>query len=185
MNIKKPFATIAIFALFVVALVGCTPSQATDRPSVEPSIAQPAEPTEEPTAEAVNPLIKPLGDVVTYTDGTSISVSTPVDFVPTEYANGADQAHQVLFTIVLTNGTDKPLDPLVYPTVSSGGVESDPIIDIGNPAGQTSFGPETTILPGQTVEWLQAFSIADPANITVELSPSFEYQSAIFTNIPL
>lgn len=183
MKIKNALAVLAVVS--VALLAGCSSVRADDKPAPEASVAQPVEETTEPTEEppAVNPLIKQLGEVVTYTDGVSISVSTPAPFTPTEYANGADQANQVLFTFVITNGTDKPLEPMVYPTVSSGGVESSPIIDIGNPAGQTSFGPDTTILPGQTIQWLQAFSIADPANITIELSPSFEYENAIFTNI--
>lgn len=175
---------VVLFLLAVVVLfAGC--SAKTEVPTTEPSVAQPASEPEETPETVVDPMISALGEAFTYTNNVSISVSTPVPFQPTEYANGADQANQVLFTFVITNGTDKPLEPTVWATVSSGGAEGSPIIDVGNEAGQTSFGPSTTILPGQTIEWLQAFSIADMESITVEISPGFEYENAIFTNIPL
>lgn len=182
MNIKNSLYAITLVAVAALGLTGCGGVQTTEKPAPEASVAAPVvEETPEPPVE--NPLIQPLGGVVTYTDGVSISVSTPADFVPTEYAAGADQAHQVVFTLVLTNGSTAPLDPYAYPTVSSGGAEATQIIDMDNPVGEVNFGPDTVVLPGQTVQWLQAYSIADPTKITVGVAPGLEYEDAIFTNI--
>lgn len=120
---------------------------------------------------------------MTWADEVSLSVSAAAPFAPGEYAYGADQAHNVVFTLVITNNSTEVLEPSTYARVSSGGAEASPIFDSGNPLGEIGSSPSTAILPGQTVQWLEAFSIADPASITFQISPSFDYEDAIFTNV--
>ncbi len=186
---NHPYLSALPFVLLGLALMlsftGCGKGAAstTDPAAVAAEAETPAEETKpEPPAE--NTLLKQLGEVITYEDGLSISVSAPVAFAPTEYAAGADQANQVLFTLVVTNNTDKPLDPSFYGSISSGGVEASKIYDMDNPVGDVNFAPTTAILPGQTISWNEAWSIADPASITVDFFVGFGYENAIFTNIP-
>ena len=181
---KMSISALALVA--VLSLAGCASVGAGDSAdsNVEPSAAPSAEATSEPTEEtAPDDGIFAFGEVKTYEDGVSISVSAPSPYTPTEYAAGADQANNVVFTLVITNGSDKPLEPIIYSRLSSGGVEGSTIFDSGNAVGEVSISPTTVILPGQTVQWLEAWSIADPASITFQTSPSFEYEDAIFTNI--
>lgn len=152
-------------------------------PAAEPSFAP--EPTQEPEpAPEPNDMILAFGEAMTWEDGVSLSVSQPAPFTAGEYAAGVVPGQaQIVFTIVITNGSPAALDPMAYASVSSGGAEASAIFDSGNPAGEIGMGPTTTILPGQTVQWLEAYSVADPNAITFQVSPSFEYEDAIFTNI--
>jgi len=114
----------------------------------------------------------------------SLSVSAPSAFTPSESALGAVPGQaMVVFTFVLTNGSDAALDPMVFPTASSGGTEAELIYDSGNALGIVSNGPTTSLLPGQVVQWYVAFSVVDVNDITLEASPSFAHQNVIFTNV--
>ncbi|MWV48310.1 hypothetical protein GRS96_03345 [Rathayibacter sp. VKM Ac-2803] len=140
------------------------------------------EPAEEAPPAATDDLTVGFGETFTYTDGVTLSVSAPAEFTPTEYAAGADQAVNVVFTLTITNGSAQNLDPFTYADVSSGGVEASRIFDTDGVAGDISTSPSTVILPGGTVTWKEAYSLTDPASIVMQLSPSFDYQDAIFTN---
>jgi hypothetical protein len=190
MNIIKKH--VAVIALSTIALFGFTAcaTPAASTPDPEASVAT-VEETTEPSAEVttpppVNELIKQFGEVVTYEDGLSISLSAPIPFSPGEYAQGAvDGQTPIVFKVVLTNNTAEAVDPYTYVSVSSAGAESAVIGDYQNPEyGDIGLSPTTKVLPGQTVEWYVGYSIADPANITAEVQTGFAYDSAIFTNIP-
>ena len=43
--------------------------------------------------------------------------------------------------------------------------------------------PSTVILPGQSVTWKEAWSVADPNSLTMQIAPSWDYENAVFTNI--
>jgi predicted lipid-binding transport protein (Tim44 family) len=119
-----------------------------------------------------------FGETVTYDDGLAVTVSAPETFTPGEYAAGADQAANVVFTITITNGTDKNFDPtLAYPSVASSGVEASSVYD----SDQSLDQPSTTVPAGQSVTWRSAFSVADPAQLILEISPGpFEYDSIVY-----
>jgi len=185
MNVKKAF--IVIFAVLALMLTACGPTTkaAETAPSASPSIAQPVEsPTPAPAEAAVeeNPMLKTFGEAMNWTDGISISVSKPSAFKAGEYAAGVTPGlKQVVFEVVLTNNTKAALKPSVYSTVASGGSEASAIFDTGNPTGSIDGGPKTAILPGKTVKWLEAYSVADVKDITFQISPSFDHEDAIFT----
>lgn len=127
-----------------------------------------------------NPLTKGFGDVITYKDGVSVSVSKPVPYNPSASAgNGIAGQSDVVFTMVVTNHSKQNLEFTGFPQATSGGKSAYDITDIGNNVGNT---PDSTLLPGQSITWLEAFSVADPSNITLEYSPSFVYDQAIFTS---
>lgn len=188
---NKLVTSIAAVTLSAFLLTGCSLS-AGSRPDPEASAAAApaAEATTEPAAEPApeapaNPLIKAFGEVITYEDGVSISVSPAAPFTPTEYAAGAETGTPVIFTVVITNNSAEPLEPLAFPTVSSGGQQGSSIFDIGNPEyGDIGMFPTTTLLPGQTIQWISGFAVANPADVTFEVSPSsFLYEDAIFTTL--
>lgn len=188
-NFISAFIFVVLGLALMMALSACGTSAAST-PDPEASVAVVEEPTEEPTAEVTPPpvdnLIKQFGEVVTYEDGLSVSLSPPTPFTPGEYAQGVlDGQVPMVFKVVLTNGTGVAMDPYTFVTVSSGGAESSLIGDVQHPDyGDIGLSPTTQVLPGQTVEWYVGFSIADATNITAEVSTGFAYESAIFTNIP-
>lgn len=177
-------ALVWIFAILLVMMLatGCTTkasSPSVDAPAAKP-VAETPEAVEEP---AVDPMLVSFGEVFTWEDGVSMSVSAPTPFTPTEYAAGAVPGNtNLVFSVNVTNGSDTTYSPSIWETVSSGGAEASMISDIDNPIGEISWGPTTAMLPGDTVTWLVAYSVADPAAILFETSPGFAYEYALFTN---
>ncbi|GAA2035740.1 hypothetical protein GCM10009819_20330 [Agromyces tropicus] len=133
---------------------------------------------EEPAAEA--PANLGFGDTMAWEDGVELTVSAPEPYTPSEYAAGADLAHNVVFTMTITNNSSENLEPLVYTRLASGGQEASQIFDIDNGNGEIGLSPTTVILPGQSVTWQEAWSVADPASLTMQISPNWEYEDAIF-----
>lgn len=177
----KKVSAISALAL-ALALTGCG-VKAADAPAPSASAAVPVEsPTATPEDTVVDNGTLNFGEVRTYEDGVSISVSVPKPFTPSVSSMGSvpGQKHFV-YTIVITNGSKTPLRPSAYPKVSSAGASSEMIADIGNPLGSIGMSPSNTILPGKTIKWLEAYSIADPKDVTFEVSPGFKYEDAIFT----
>lgn len=180
MNIKRIF--IVLIAVFALMITACTPTATKSSP--EASVAQPPQSTPAPTEAKTADSLKKFGEVMTWHDGVSISVSEPAPFEPGQYSAGSTPGlPAVVYTVVLTNGSDKPIEPLVMSSVSSGGAESNAIFDMGNALGAIGETPTTIILPGQTVKWLEAFSLADPAAVTYQVAPTFMYDKVVFTNI--
>lgn len=120
-----------------------------------------------------------FGEIFTYENGVSISASAPAVYTPGKYAAGADQAQHITFNLTITNGSAEPLEPMAYGTLASAGTEGSQIFDTEN---NLNGGPSTVILPGGTITWAEAYSVADPASLILQIAPSFEYENAIFTN---
>jgi hypothetical protein len=130
-------------------------------------------------AKPVNPA---FGQTFTYKDGVSITVSAPVAFTPGQYAAGATQAHDVIFTFTIKNGSTKNLNPVVSPQVTSAGVAGSDVFDSQTP-DLAGFPPTAAVLPGGSITWKSGFSVADPTKLIVQVSPApFLYDDAIFTN---
>lgn len=167
-------SSLTVVALAALALTGCSVPVA-DSPVGEgpaPTAAEPSQPPVENTNAT-------FGSAVTYTDGVSISVSTPAPFTPSDTAAGMDQPNAVVFNVTMTNGSAENVDPFLYATASSGGVEASEIFDSEHNVGGS---PSTTVLPGQTITYALAFSVADPNQITLEIQPTFDHDAAIFTH---
>jgi PBP1b-binding outer membrane lipoprotein LpoB len=174
--------SILIALMFALVLSGCS-VKGTDTPAPSASAAQPVEATTATPVETPTDTVGTLkfGQVRTYEDGVSISVSTPKPFTPNAEAMGATPGQKAMvYTIVITNGSKVPLRPSAYANVSSAGAESSMIADVGNPIGSIGSSPSGTILPGKTIKWLEGYSIADPKDVTFQVSPGFKYEDAIF-----
>lgn len=175
---KMVLTTLVLFVIVVLALVftGCSvPASSTPDPA-----ASSASTPEEPAAQEP-PAIPVFGETITYDDGISVSVSAPAPYTPSELAAGVVEGQQaVVFEIVITNNSTEGFDPtLALASASSAGVEASGIFDTSN---QIGFPPSTTVTPGSTIKWQQAFSVADPNNITFELQVGFTHDPALFVS---
>lgn len=180
--ISSIVALFLVLMLLVMVLTGCSvPASSAPDPDASAASAEEAPKSEEPVQE--NSLIKPFGEVVSYQDGVSISVAMVGAFTPTQNAAGVVSGEQpTIFKVVLTNNSDEAVEPTAFPSANSGGKAASSISDVAHPEyGELGFAPTTSLLPGQTVEWSVAFSISNPEDVTLEISPSFMYDDAIFT----
>jgi len=139
------------------------------------------EPAEEPEPAPISNLA--FGDTMIWEDNVEMTVSVPQGFTPTEFAAGATFPNNIVFDITITNNSNANLEPLPYSALSSGGQEGSRVFDSGNPAGEITGSPSTVILPGQSVTWKEAWSVADPNSLTMQIAPSWDYENAVFTNI--
>ncbi len=140
------------------------------------------EPAEEPDTAPVGNLA--FGDTMVWEDDVELTVSAPVPYSPTEFAAGATLPNNIVFTMTITNNSTENLEPLPFAQLSSGGQEASQIFDITADGEDVGVPPTTVILPGESVTWRTAWSVADPAALTMQVAPSFAYEDAVFTNIP-
>ncbi|MDF2575315.1 MAG: hypothetical protein K0S05_2227 [Agromyces sp.] len=124
-----------------------------------------------------------FGETMAWADGVSMTVSAPEPFAPSDVAVGADQAVDLVFTLTITNDSSENVQPIVASTLSSGGSEANRIIDVGAEGGQIGIPPTTPILPGQSITWREAWSVADADSLTMQTAPSFGYDPVVFTNV--
>ncbi|MCS5718686.1 YrzE family protein [Herbiconiux sp. CPCC 205763] len=164
-------------------LATITPIPADPLPSDDPfATTEPDEGTDDGTDDGGlgDVIAAQFGQVVTYDDGMEISVSEPTPFTPSGNAVGADQATNLSFTVTIVNGTATDYQPFSFSTVTSGGVEASLIIDPDN--GAEGLPPVDTIPAGQTVTYVEAYSVADANDVVFDVAPGFEYTTARFTN---
>ena len=124
-----------------------------------------------------------FGETMAWDDGVTMTVSEPQPFTPSGFAVGADQSVNLVFTLTITNDSSENVQPVVLSTLSSGGTEATRIIDVGAEGGQVGIPPTTPILPGESITWQEAWSVADTDSLTMQTAPSFAYESVGFTNV--
>lgn len=177
-------AVLALAILIALFFVGCaTPAASSPDPAASAAVVE--EPTQTPPAPDLSKVA--FGEVFTYEDGVSVSVSAPVAFVPSEWSSAStspEDTQWYYFKIVLSNNSGADIDPYTIESVSSGGKESPSVFDMGNEeVGAIGDIPTTSVQPGQTVEWLVGYGLSDPASITFDIQPGFQYEETTFTNI--
>ncbi|MET0865571.1 MAG: hypothetical protein ABWZ98_14670 [Nakamurella sp.] len=119
-----------------------------------------------------------FGQVYTWTDGLEVTVAPGVAFTPSEYASAEPAAAFLSFTITITNKTGAPYDPTLFNvTAQSAGKEADSVYDSDNGLGGS---PTTTVLDGRDATFAVGFGVADPADVVMEVSPGFDYDSVLF-----
>ena len=174
-----------VFAVVTIGVVG----QVVDS-GVIPEIEEQLEeefspvPTEEASDDAGGASTEALafGDTQAWDDGVSMTVSEPEPFTPSDLAAGADQAEDVIFTLTITNDSSENVQPVVLPSLDSDGVEATRIFDVGAEGGQVGIPPTTAVLPGESITWREAWSVADADALTMEAAPSFRYEDVTWTN---
>lgn len=170
-------AGIAALAL-TLTITGCSSNEGEVIKNNETATATAAPTTASPTpTQAANPT---FGDSYAWPDGLKATVSKPQPFTPSEYAAGANDGWTNLaWTITIENGTKENFDPVdIWINVASGGQEGSEIFDDG-------YGdyPQSTVLPGKSITWDVAYSIADPNDLQLSIEDTFgDYPEAIYTN---
>ncbi|MFG2567662.1 DUF4190 domain-containing protein [Streptomyces sp. NPDC048567] len=127
---------------------------------------------EKPTGEALE-----AGDAIVYDDDLTVTVGDATKYSPGEFAAGhtkGNKAYQV--AVVIENAGKEKFDSALVTVegrAGQDGVDAEQIFDDKVGSGFTG-----TILPGKKVTVLYAFDApADAKNLTVEVSPSFTYDS--------
>jgi hypothetical protein len=177
-------AGIVVFAVVTVGVVG----QIVDSeviPEIEEQLEEefsqvPTEEAEDADGAATATLA--FGDTQAWDDGVSMTVSGPEPFTPSDLAAGADQAEDVVFTLTITNDSSENVQPVVFSRLESDGVEATRILDVGAEGGQVGIPPTTAVLPGESLTWREAWSVADSASLTLQTAPSFTYEDVTWTS---
>lgn len=175
--------TIALTTTLLLAL-SLTACDTKDKGEITPAQSEttqsaPAEDETAPEPETTNPK---FGDTYTWPDGVALTISAPQEFTPGEYAAGTVEGQPaVAYDITINNGGDKDIESIiVYITGTSGGQEIKSIFDSENGIDV----PQATILPGQSLTWKVAYSVADPSDITmtVAIQDDFSRDKVHFTS---
>ncbi|MYW69160.1 DUF4352 domain-containing protein [Streptomyces sp. SID8379] len=115
------------------------------------------------------------GDSVVYDDDLTVTVSNAVTFNPNEYAVGhtkGNKAYKV--TVTVTNDSKAKFDATLLTADARAGKEGVTAEEIFD--DKVGAGFNGTILPGKKATVVYAFDApADAKNLTVEVTPSFEY----------
>ena len=112
-----------------------------------------------------------FGQVHTYGDGLEIAVNPPQRYEPSRNATGVEGGQAVKMQVVVTNRTDAPFRPnTVQVSATSAGQAGTAIWDPDQ--GIDLTGPDVTIPAGASLYFNLAFAVADPGDVTVELTPA-------------
>lgn len=141
-----------------------------------------------PSAEYTSPPAAPeeiedptlsFGETATYDDGLAVNVSVPKAYKPSEYAAGTEGFTKfVSLTVTLVNKTGAPFDPsMSVESLTSGDVEGSRVFD-----ENIDGAPATKILNGRSVKYVVVYGVKNPADLTMEIAPSFEHSDTIYTN---
>lgn len=175
----KKFVLVVTAAALLIGLTACGTS---GKPSAEaPAKAEhtTSAPTKTPASENAK-----FGQSYKWSDGLVVAISVPQPYEPTASAAGAVAgAQNILFKITVTNGTNENVDAsMTQFSLTSGGTAAGAISDIEGAAGD-GFGPQTPVLPGQSVSWNSAWSVKDVNDLTAQFQfVDFTHKPAIFTN---
>lgn len=199
---KKTFAAWSTAAVFALSLTACQSGGVNDDPpagsnapaeevqsesptaEAEPSESptpevevSESEPEAEPEPEAANPV---FGETYTWENGLSVTVSQPEPFEPSEYAAVGDGDNHISFDVTIVNGTGENYDPAIFnTTMQSGNTEASQIFDSESGLGGS---PSTTLLADREAIFTVGYTVADPDDLVLDLSPGFEYENVVFTN---
>ncbi|MDO9395442.1 MAG: hypothetical protein Q7T71_02735 [Herbiconiux sp.] len=120
-----------------------------------------------------------FGQTVTYDDGLQVSIAEPTAFEPSAEARGASQEWNLTFAITFYNGTDAELPLRVSSAVSASGIPADVIVDGDN--ALSGVPPVASIAPGQTISYVEGYSVADATAVTFDIAPGAEYLPSRFS----
>jgi hypothetical protein len=192
-SIAAAIVGIVMFVTFLIGSIGNVVDEIDDAIPDVPVFPQPDEDAPSPDPEPEQPEAPASGDLafgetMTWSDGVALTVSAPEPYTPSDFAVGATQANDIVFTLTITNNSTEDLQPLPLPTLSSEDQEVSLIVDLGSdllgPGDDVGIPPTASVEPGGSVSWRAAWSLDDPSSLTLQAAPSFLYPSASFTNVP-
>ncbi|MFJ8825724.1 DUF4190 domain-containing protein [Streptomyces sp. NPDC102467] len=117
------------------------------------------------------------GDSVVYDDDLTVTVSNAVAYSPSEFAAGHTKGnHAYKVTVTVTNDSKEKFDSTLLTAdarAGADGVDAEQVFD-----EKVGTGFDGTILPGKKATVVYAFDAPAAAkNLTVEVTPSFEYNA--------
>jgi hypothetical protein len=155
-------------AAVALSLSACTfdDPEITDAP---PSAETQAEPAEAEAEEKAPDGVGKFGQVLSW-ENVDITVTEPAPFEPSEYVDeGYEFDHYIVVEVRLTNTGEELFDPTwVHLTASSGEQEAMFVADVEK---GINGAPMTSVQPGKSAKWKEAFNVADPDDIAVEITP--------------
>lgn len=129
----------------------------------------------------VRPINPHFGQTYTYSDGLIITVTPPAPFTPSASAAGLLPGNQtVAVNVSITNGTGQNYIPGLFNVVAqSGTAQASEVFD----SAQNILGaPTGAILPGRTVAFTAVFSVMNPGDVVVQVTPGLSHVPVIFTD---
>lgn len=191
---KLGMTVLPVVTAAVLAVAGCSvPGTVSDEPEAadsateevatelpESDAAEGEDPAEE-VAEPEDDGVATWGETYAYVDGLEVKLSKPEKFEASEWAAVVTEDGQDLrWTVTVTNGTGEKYDPSMFSlTASSGEEEAEEIFD--SESGLEG-SPMTSVRDGKSIKFDVGFRVADPKDVTLEVSPGFDYDSAIWSN---
>lgn len=148
----------------------------------EESAETSAESTEADAADEApaNPSQPTFGDTNTWNDGVAVTVGQPQRFTPSASAFVEDEALRTQaysFDVTVENGSGEPIDSMETSLqASSGGEQSGMVFDTDNRVD----APTVTIQPGKSLNYKVAFTLKDPSDINMDVTPGWDYESVNF-----
>jgi hypothetical protein len=113
-----------------------------------------------------------------YADGLKITVAAPTEFQPSAGAAEPGQV-AVRLSVTVDNGTSQPIDPsLITVGATSATAPAAPIVD---PTNTINGAPDAALGLGQKVTHLVAFSVKDPEDVQVQVTPGLDREVSEFT----
>lgn len=176
MRNPRPALTLLVAPALVLGLAACGPL---DEPTLTDTTqsAEAEVKADNAAAEPKDDGVGEFGQKISW-DGVDMVVSEPKPFEPSQTAAGVGE-HNVSFDVKLTNTGTEPYDPvLVTITASSAETEAEQIFDMES---GLEMGPTTQVRPGKSVNWTVAFSVADPADVQIDVTPDFTMQSVLLS----
>lgn len=127
-----------------------------------------------------------FGQTAAWDDGVALTVGEPEAFTPSDAAGTPSGSYQYRrFSVTVHNGTKNPIDAgAIDPTVRSGGKYGELVLDPDNGAVGGGSGK---IQPGKDLTYIEAYGVADPSDISMDLripvdDGSFTEHHATFTS---
>ncbi|NLU64905.1 hypothetical protein HCA61_21955 [Rhodococcus sp. HNM0563] len=162
----------------MATLTACSQTDGESTPDAGTGVNRPDAASTATTSD--EPATAKFGQGFTFRNGLAVTVGMPEPFAPSGTAAGFNPGDQAItFTITIVNGSPENYDPALFTTtLQSGNREASKIYDSASNIGET---PTTVILPGRESEFQVAYSVTDPTDLVMEVSPGFEYRDAIFT----
>lgn len=163
---KTQLLSLLAIVPLALSLSACEENKSEVVEQTESPAATEATPSEEPAKPEVK---RPaFGETVEYKDGLRLTVAEPAEFTPGEWSIGGDgEGTPLKFEITIENGSEEDFNPaLFHVSVLSGGKESEQIFDSAALGEQ----PDTTLIPGKSVTWSEAFMVADPDDLVMDVN---------------